>query len=359
MKVLLVSTNSDLSGAPIHVFSLVKSLYNTVQFHVVAGEDGPILERLHALGVTTSVVQGLRSSISPSKDVACLAALYLIAKKFKPDLIHAHSTKAGMLARILSMLIFCPCVYTVHGWGWRGLSKISASFVYAVEWILSFTPMSTYIFVSESVRQEGIRLLPISKSRGAVIYNCADNYPVADEPSDVFNILMAARVSPAKDHSTMIRAFEMFDHESKLIFCGAGTDSPDFIKLASLLAPNRFNDIIFLGVRSDIHHLMQNSNVFALISNFEALPISIIEAMSAARGIIASNVGGVKELLGDNVNGILVDSSDVNGVLEALLLLKSSRSRNVFSKNARKAYLERFTPDVMSENIMKIYQAQI
>ncbi|MBK6324153.1 MAG: glycosyltransferase [Burkholderiales bacterium] len=73
-----------------------------------------------AKGVPSTVLPTLRSSINPIRDFRCLMAFLRIVRSERPDLLHAHSSKAGMIARMAGYLQRLPCLYTVHGWGFWG-----------------------------------------------------------------------------------------------------------------------------------------------------------------------------------------------------------------------------------------------
>ena len=97
------------------------------------------------------------------------------------------------------------------------------------------------------------------------------------------------------------------------------------------------------------------SNVIALISHFEALPLSIIEAMSCAKPVIATDVGGVPELITTGVNGVLVRPGCINDIVDAFNKLKNEEFRIEVGGKAKAAYLDRFTEHIMLESISKVY----
>lgn len=356
IKIVVVSTNADASGAPNHVLSLVEALKHKVHFFAVFGEDGPAIERLNGLGVSTAIVPEMRSQISPRSDMIALKKVRDLIKSFAPNVVHCHSTKAGMIGRIAAASLGIASVYTVHGWGWRGLGLIGKFLVFAIEAALRFTPKSKYIFVSHSVSQEAQNILFARRGKGTTVYNGLPNLPYSEEPtSPPLKILMPARVAKAKDHETLIKAFELLQEDAKLVLCGSDTNSSSFRNLVEHWAPTKKDRIELLGQRLDVVELLNNANVFALISNFEALPISIIEAMRAKRAIIATNVGGISELIQDEVSGILVPSNDVPQVHEALSRMTDSNTREELSRSARKSFEKSFLSTEMAESVFQIY----
>lgn len=356
LRVLVLCTNSDEAGAPIHVQTLISSLKDRVLFFAVFGEEGPVAERLRIQGVSVEIVPEMRSSISLRKDFSSYLKLSHCVRKFRPDLMHVHSSKAGMLGRLLSLFHGVPCIYSVHGWGWRGLGKVSAALVYAVEKILAIlVSKSHYIYVSRSVEREAQVMLGIPTQRGSVIYNGVNDVESAPQPEGPLCILMPARVTAAKDHESLVRAFEQLDFQVELLLCGTGTDSDSFLCQVREWAPTRHHFIRHLGQRSDVAALLHRTHVFALVSNFEALPLSIIEAMSAGKAIVASDVGGIGELIDQGVNGVLVKKNDVDGIAAAFSSLQSHDVRERLGATARETFQRNFTSKIMSASILQLY----
>ncbi len=356
MRILLICTNSDEAGAPIHVFNIITALRGEFTFKVVFGSDGPIARRCREEGADVVVVPGLRSDFSAVDDLRVLRALCKIAMDFAPHVIHAHSSKAGLHARLMMALERVPVVFTVHGWGWRGLSRRGAALVIGIERLLSAWLASKYIYVSRSVETEGKSALGLTAVRGVVIHNGVPDFFKTEAPRGCLRILMAARVNHAKDHETLVRAFELLPSTATLTMCGTGTDSAEFVSAVRSWAPRAFGRVSCLGSRSDMRELLAGANVFALVSHFEALPLSVIEAMSAGRAIVATDVGGLRELVDNGQEGILVKPRDVNALAEALVVLDDDEVRRRFSERARARYIERFSLAQMASSLAEVYR---
>lgn len=360
MRVLVVCTHSDEAGAPLHVETVIAALEGEVEFSAVFGEEGPVAERLRARGVPVELAPGMRSSISPLRDLRAYRALSRHIARIQPDLIHAHSSKAAMLARVAALRHGRPCLYTVHGWGWRGLGRVAGGLVYALERLLALAmPRAGYVYVSRSVEREAWGVLGIPERRGRVIYNGVHDLGVRPEPEGRLRILMPARVSRAKDHESLVRAFERLDFDAELVLCGGGTETGEFRDALRRWAPSRHDRVLGLGQRGDVPELLHGAHVLALISHFEALPISIIEAMSAARSIVATDVGGVGELIEPGVNGLLVPRGDVAAIAAALTSLRDAETRARLGAAARRAYAGRFTAEAMAAELLGVYRGLV
>jgi glycosyltransferase involved in cell wall biosynthesis len=302
----------------------------------------------------------MRTKINPLKDLIALFKINRIVSTHKPDIIHCHSAKAGMLGRISAFLNRKKWIYTVHGWGWRGVSDATRKAIIFIERWLSKLSGGYYIFVAKAVFTDAADIIDLHKDRGVIIYNGVPEMNASHPPSgSPLTILMPARVSSAKDHSTMLAAFERLNiRDSRLLLCGAGTESHDFISMARKIAPNAFERISFIGQHSNIEKVYSRCHVVALISKFEALPLSIIEAMSCEKAIVASNVGGVSELITDGYDGILVRPEGVDEILEALHQYVDERVRHEFGKNAKATYKQKFTEKAMLACISSAYQTR-
>jgi len=360
-KVLLLCTNADEAGAPRHVESLILALKDSVSFTVVFGEHGPVEDRLRLFGCDVLVVNSLRSEFNIRKDILAIKEVTTICRKIRPDLIHCHSTKAGMVGRIAALLSSTPWIYTVHGWGWRGMSILKVITITIIEFILRFIPRGHYIYVAKAVQDQGQQALGIPKQKGTIIYNgiASNGVKVVDRP-DEYIVLMPARVSSAKDHDLLLKAFEAVNiPNSSLILCGEGTLGQDFVNLARTISPKSFSRILFEGQRSDISRYFERASVVVLVSHFEALPISIIEAMSFAKPVIASNVGGVSELIEQGVNGCLLDRGDLGGLIGALVSYQDFDLRQSHGCNGLRKFNNLFTINQMASKILDLYEYQL
>ena len=311
VKILLVVTNADLAGAPIHVRDLALRLQECGhKVHVVFGENGPIREQLQAKGIATDCVPTMRSNISPRQDIYSFLALSKIVRSVKPDLLHLHSSKAGLIGRLVAWRFKLPAVYTVHGWGFgSGRRKHVAFFAWFTE-LLCRHLTSRYIAVSNADCLMGLSQLKIQPSRIQTIYNGSRFTP---EPSKTAEgrlvLIMVARNDHPKDYQTLFEALSRCNFDEALLV-GNGTNTPEFIAQAKNTIGAKINKVAFLGARNDIEQLITKANVMVLSSHFEGLPISLIEGLSKGLVLLGSHVGGVPELIKHDVNGWLFDPRD-------------------------------------------------
>lgn len=359
LNLLLLVTNADLAGAPIHVRDLAISLKgNGYKVSVIFGEYGVVKDNLDAAGIDTHVVESIRSSINPLKDIKSIIEVRKFAKALSPDLIHAHSSKAGLVARLVGFSLRTPVVYTVHGWGFGKRRRVLVSlFVYLAELVFSFFT-DKFIAVSNVDRCIGIKYLPITNSRILTIYNGTCFAPFSSHARPNLcgvRLIMVARNDYPKDYETLFKAVAI-SNVSSVTVVGRGTDEDSFITFARSHAGKNFNKINFMGVRSDVEKLLGCANIFVLSSNFEGLPISIIEAMSKGLPVLASAVGGVPELVLHGVNGYLFEPGNHKDLAAYINEFSFDESKiKSFGSASLERYGMGFSVESMTRKVIDVY----
>lgn len=358
-RVLLLSTHGDASGAPLHVLSLVTHLSSQIDYHCVFGGEGTVAAKVRALGVPVRVLTGLTSAISPLHDLRCVGALRTLLRDIRPQVVHAHSAKAGMVARIALAdgEIGARCLYTVHGWGFgSGRPKVQSALLRFIESALAKRLPCRYIFVSDADRRQALAELGVRTIDGVVIRNGVEDHGRRAMPNGSTRVLMAARVAFQKHHDLLVRAFDASRIAGPLELAGLGTDGAAFGSRIDSLAPARSPEIERLGVRDDVPDLMAKAGAFALISRYEGLPLSIVEAMCAGLPIVASHVGGNAELVEDGVNGFLVEPGDVRTLTDRLDRLSDPALRREMGLASRRRYEESCSISAMIERTRSEYE---
>ena len=353
---LLVSTNADLAGAPSHVRDLVAALSHRYRFTVVFGEEGPIESELRARGIATRVLPGMRSAISPLRDLRSVVSLGRLIRELRPHVIHAHSSKAGMVARAAGAIGSVPVIYTVHGWGFgEGRPPLQSLMVrWAEKW---FAPLTTrYIAVSQTVADMGCEWLGLDNRRFEVIPNAVTSSPHLARPESSAGFIMVARTGFQKDHETALRAHAALGMDLPFTCVGGGTDNPAFAARVRSWTGDRASAVSLLGARPDVARLLADNGVFVLSSRYEGMPLSIIEAMRSGLPVIASRVGGVPELVEDGLTGILVEPGDVAALSAAMRRLAGDPAlRQAMGAAGRDRYLAHFSIDQMRARIADVY----
>lgn len=360
-KILIVSTNADWAGAPVHVLTLANALASRYELSVVFGEEGPVRQALLAQGIPSTVVPTLRSSINPIRDIRCFFSFLKLVRVAQPDLLHAHSSKAGMITRLAAAILHIPCIYTVHGWGFGpGRSRLQSALVYGVERMSSHFSRATYIFVSDADRRVGTERLRLRPDQCHTIRNGTPDHGQIANVAQNSAAIMAARVCHAKDHDLLLRSFQECRTPFKLVLVGEGTQTPEFQQRVRAHAPDKHTQVACLGLSESIPSLLARAGMFVLCSRYEGLPLSIIEAMCAGLPIVATDVGGVGELVEDGVNGFLVPPGDQPALSRCLDLLQSDAALRVRMGQASRArYVAEFEISRMASAVVQMYNKML
>jgi glycosyltransferase involved in cell wall biosynthesis len=325
---------------------------------VVAGSTGALTEALVESGVPTVVCAGLLREIHPWHDARAVAALVGIIRRFRPNLITTHSSKAGMVGRLAAAVTGTPCLYTVHGWAFNDGSAASRRAL--CRWLERATaPLAARIIcVSEHDRRIGAAA-GIRPWRLVTIHNGIPDVSSSlraepGKPGPV-RVVMVARFAPPKDHSTLLHAVrDVEDVELDLV--GDGPAQPAAEALARELGIE--NRVHFLGRRADVAEMLARAHLLVLTSLSEGFPLSTLEAMRAGLPVVISAVGGAPEAVEEGVTGFLVGRGDVAGLRDRLAALARDRElRDRLGQAARARYEARYTFDRMYGATLDVYGA--
>ena len=174
---------------------------------------------------------------------------------------------------------------------------------------------------------------------------------------DSLVIIHVGRFSPQKNHRLLIESFSRVlskINNVKLVIVGDGDLRPEIEGIVNRNGLN--NHIKFLGVRKDIADLLSASDIFVLSSDWEGLPLTVIEAMAAGKPVVATAVGGVPELIKDNVNGFLVQPKDPDSLAQALIKMAGDREASrEMGAMGRKMAREKFDIRIMAKAYENLY----
>lgn len=348
MKILYIITKADeIGGAQIHVRDLARRLHNDgKKVTVIVGEDGALVRQLKELHISVRIVENLVRQISPLNDIKAIFNIRKIIKDNSPDIIGLHSSKAGIVGRLAACRLNIPVVFTAHGWAFaEGISDKKRKLFIFIEKILS-PFLDKIITVSEQDKKLALDLGVASSEKQVVIHNGMPDITIKRKDysdSTKVRLISVARFSEQKDHETLFHALKLISTDNwTLTLVGKGPKLENIKKLASDL--NIANNILFLGERDDVDNLLSESDVFCLITNWEGLPLSIIEAMRASLPVVATDVGGVSELVEHKKTGLLHSPKNIQELANILdTIINDSDLRYKLGNAGRVKYQNNFT----------------
>lgn len=312
-KILYFITTSNWGGASQYVYDLCKyEMKKGNKVYLAVGSKGELSKKVEELGCKVYIIDSVKRNIDPINDMKSIFTVRRLIKDLTPDIVHLHSSKAGVIGRIACRNLdpHIKVIFTVHGWAFTdGIPSETKKRIYRmVEKIVS--PLTNlFICVSFFDKRIGLRDKVLSKNSNVVVIHNG-----APEPSREFvnhsvhqpiRFVMTARFSNQKDQMSLIRAAKNLPiNQYQISFVGDGPNLVECKRLVDELGLT--SSIKFCGFQRNVPPFLKENDVYVLTSHYEGLPLSVIEAMSYGMPIIASDVGGNEELIKNKENGFLV-----------------------------------------------------
>lgn len=360
MKLLHVVTRSDtVGGAGVYMAQVCGELARRGN-HVIAGVggNGPFVEVVRERGVEVLEIPHLARDVAFRSDYASYVELKRIVETHGIDIICTHSTKAGLLGRLVGHRTGIPTVVTVHGWSFsRGIPRFRRLICGIIEMLAA--PLATHIVcVSRYDMRLAMSLGMHHLARITSIPNAVEDISV--KRLDRVNSMRASCVvvgrldSQKRQDEVLLAAALLEDLDFDLVFVGDGPTRHELEGLAEDLGLSARCE--FLGSRDDVAELLAQNDVFILMSNYEGMPLSILEAMRAGLPVLASSAGGVEEAVEDGVTGYLVEPHDVLALSERMrILLTDPRRREAMGIAGREAFETKFSLDRLIDDLENLY----
>lgn len=347
MKILQIITKSELGGAQTVVTQLSNKLSENHEVILVAGEgDGKIWDMVEK-SVKCEHCPNLQRSISIKNDILASLDLRRIYKKYKPDVVHLHSTKAGILGRLV--LPSNKIVYTVHGFdsirlAFRKFLPVERLMQYFCRGVVGVSNYDRDNLISENITKNV-----------TVVYNGiskpnVENISLIKEFKYDKVVLSIARVAKQKRADLFVQVARLLP-DYGFIWIGNQSEITEFGKLP--------DNCHFIGNIPNAGAYCSKASLFMLASNYEGLPMVILEAMSFGKPIVASNVGGVSEIVRDNENGFVVENSAENFAAKIKYILENDDICYSFGEKSKEIYEQELTVDKMVNNYLRIYKNNI
>lgn len=357
MKILYVITRSDHGGAQVAVLDLIHHLPPGFHPVVAAGESGYLQDECEKAGVPFRYVPGLVQPIAPILDLCALMQLTSLIWSEKPTLVHSHTSKAGMLARLAARITGTPSVFTAHTWSFdEGVPSMRRRISVPLE-RLGAALGGKIITVSDANTRKALRHSITSQKNMVRVWNGVPDTPLRARPGTTTPLTMItiARMVHQKDHATLLHAVSTLEGNWRIQLVG---DGPERTALEALTAELGLTQrVTFFGERQDVAHLLSQADIFILPSKWEGLPISILEAMRAGLPVIASDVGGVSEAVIGGETGFLTRPRDVDHLRAQIRhLIETPHVLARIGKAGRERYEREFRIEVTARKTVEIYE---
>lgn len=318
--------------------------------------------------IVVHTVDFLKREISPLNDLKALFILYRIIRKGRYYIVHCHSTKAGLLGRIAAWLAKTPRIYfTIHGWSFYNVGeygRIKHLLIFFEKMLAKLTDILICVSVNDKI--EGINKKIAYEDKFTVIYNGISSSHAytrgvlrdkidANESDVILGTVgrLAYQKNPLLFLEVAKQVIKAYKHV-KFVLIGDGPLYDDCRKFVNVNDLGK--NVFLLGLRKNAYRFLVDMDVFVLTSRFEGLPLTIIEGMFAKLPIIATDVGGVSELVQNERNGFLVPNDNAKELATRMKnLIEDSGKRIKMGKESQKIAIDNYTLDKMIQKYNKLY----
>ncbi len=364
MRIAYLVTSLGMGGAERQALMLAERMARRGYAVAVLALLPPVAEQWP----TRLDVAYLNMGKTPWSIAAAMARGRRVLREFRPDVLHSHCFHANMIARAIKLLLpRVEVISTVHN-------------VYEGDWLrmqayrLSDASSRRTAFVCEAGARRYERLGAVSARRCAVVPNGIDTVEFAPDPGRrsqmraamnagrKFNWLAAGRVTEAKDYPNLIRAFASVHAqwpESELWIAGeAGEAAGHFMALKEMASEAGVaGPLRWLGVRRDMPALLDAADGFVLASAWEGMPLALGEAMAMGKPVVATDAGGVRELVGDA--GVIVPVKEPDLLARAMLdvMGRQPEERAAMGRAAWARIEDRFTIEAGVRAWERLYES--
>lgn len=353
MKIMYVNTLGVWGGVATYLKPLIyDQLKRGNHVSLVVGNEGELTDyvKVRFPEVKLIILSSMKRDVDIKGIFKSIFKFRRIVKTEKPDVIHLNCIMAGIIGRLGSIFTGTKIVYNAHGWAFG--PRISKKYKWPaiiIEKSLAFIT-NKIICVSEYEKKAAKKYhIFKNKKQSIVIKNACEDlgfFGISKRDSKSFTITMAARFLEPKNQKLLLKSIKKINDNYSLdvnLKVNLLGDGPLLEDCKTYVQKNSLKEIVtFTGKVNNVQDYYKISDVVMLITNYDAIAISLIEALSLGKPIIASNVAGVPETFSDHINGFCVQNN-VDEISNAILkMIKNPNLTLSMSKNSRKLYEEDF-----------------
>ncbi len=321
-----------MGGASRYVCELAQALNASYDVLVAAGGAGELFDRCSASNIRTVTIPHLERDIGLVREVKVFLFLLSLFNKEKPDIVHLNSPKAGGLGALAARLVgIKKIIYTAHGWAfyeerpWWAQSLIrafSCLTVHLATKTIAVSEKDARAFAREPFMKNKVVRVPIGVTQRSVVTREAARNALGIA-HDVFVVGAIGELHRNKGYTYLIEAAREVP-DTTFVILGDGEERKN---LETLIAKNNLHDrVILKGYVPNATDYLAAFDLFALPSTKEGLPYVLLEAGMQGLPVVASNVGGIPDVIGHDKTGLLVPAKDPAALAAAIKRLQASPS---------------------------------
>ena len=379
-KIIRVITRLNIGGPAIHAVLLSQAFSNeSFSTYLVTGSpdpgEGDMTYLAREKNISPKYLPELKRKIGFS-DIKAFFTLYKLMKKEKPDIVHTHTAKAGALGRLAAFFAHVPVkIHTFHGHVFDGyFNPIETKIFSIIERILS-SITTRIIAVSDKIKRELVedfRIVPPKKCSVIKLgfeldkfFECGKHKSIFKKQNNISDstiiVGIVGRLVPVKNHEMFFEAIDELLKDSSMqevtfVVIGDG-ERAEYLK--NYVVKKGLKDkIIFKGWQKNIEKIYADLDIVALTSLNEGTPVSLIEAMACGKPVIATDVGGVGDIVREEFNGLLVKSGNVKEFSDKLkILIKNKEKRLKLGENGKVFARNTYNKERLISDMESLYKS--
>ena len=330
------------------------------------------IQRLESEDIQFIQCPSLLRRLNIIKDFRAFFEIWKLIKKSKPLIVHTHSSKAGFLGRLAAKLAGIPIiVHTPHGHVFLGYFDPFKTKMFIILERLASRITDKIIALTNREKEDHVRLRIANKDKFIVIPSGVELYKFKELlfnekqdfkkelgiPENALIIGTVGRLVPVKGPEFLIEAAKYIipkHPNTYFLFSGDGHLKQNLDKKASYLGIK--NNIFFLGWRDDVAKIISIYDIFVLPSLNEGMGRVLVEAMALGKPIVASNAGGIPDLVTHGKNGFLVPPKDPRELANYIQILLEDGEKREKMGMAGKDMVKNFSKEKMVGNIAELYK---
>ncbi len=337
------------------------------------GPEGSLEARARSGAFDFRIIEEMRRNLHPMRDFRTYRKLIQILRELRPDIVHTHSSKAGILGRAAAKKLRLPVVHTIHGASFHyGQSPLAYRMYQAAErWAARKT--DHFISVADEMTRAYVTANVAEADRFTTIYSGFDVEPFLNPGrsrrdvraawgigEDTVLIGKIARLFPLKGHECVIEAaptiIQKFP-QVRFLFVGDGSRRGELEQ--KIAAAGLERHFVFTGLVSpqEIPELVHAMDIVVHASQWEGLARVLPQGLIAGKPVVSFDVGGAREVVIPGETGFLVERNDVKALGKALIsLIEDPELRERLGRTGRTRWTERFRHQTMTRRIREVYQ---
>lgn len=308
-----------------------------------------------------------------SSDLKAIKVVRALIKKYNPDIVYAHSSKAGAITRVADIGLKNHCIYNPHGWAFNMRCSAKKKAMYTAIEKIAAPFCDKIICISDAEKQSALDKKICKEDKLQVIFNGVDIEAYENEvhgavkrkdlniPEDAFVVGMVGRISPQKAPDVFVKMAKHVKDEvpnAHFIIVGNGNQEDEIRKYAE---DNDFsNSLHITGWVDNPMSYVELFDVACLLSRWEGFGLALPEYMMAGKPIVASRVDAIPNIIRNGENGLLVEVDDDIGTSKAVLrILREDGLRKKIVAQGLEDVHNRFNARRVSEEHSKLFNKEM